>query len=364
MDAMKYEAHVVIASSVEAAALPTPVPLTEPPAPQTYTTTMTIETPCVVTIAGTTYAAGTAVRFSTTGALPTGVVAGTEYYLGARDDATYKLYATAAAAIVGGTSDDIDTTGSQSGTHTATIWTNGRPVAGKRGVIPCSKATRALLFFAGTAAADKDSSYQVQGVQHVSQTRTWIVEKVAAGVGTLGSCSLAGVMTNGLVADTLTETTGCPLASVYSPANDTPAVLTIDVSSFDYLIVDVTSYEASDAPTTMAVLAMLTTLAAVGGSTEDGQQDIVHVISEGVEAAAAGNTEITLHASTLCQKFRFWLDAGSSVVRVSSLGAARNYSPAYGDDMGPQTIRLSPPATSITVFFDGAVGNLNWVAGN
>lgn len=77
------------------------------------TCTMTIASPAVVTKVGHGYAAGDKILFRTTGALPTGVTAGTVYYvlaagLGADD---FSFSATDGGAAV-------NTSGSQSGTHT------------------------------------------------------------------------------------------------------------------------------------------------------------------------------------------------------------------------------------------------------
>lgn len=80
-----------------------------------YTTvTMTIASPCVVTDTGHTKSNGDTVRFSTTSALPTGIVADTTYYVINKATNTYELSATS-----GGTA--INTSGTQSGTHTAKI---------------------------------------------------------------------------------------------------------------------------------------------------------------------------------------------------------------------------------------------------
>lgn len=89
------------------------------------------------------------------------------------------------------------------------------------------------------------------------------------------------------------------------------------------------------------------------------------VVSSGRTASVAGAVAITLHASTVCEFFKFWLDAGSSSVRVNPSGSVADVDTVkYDDTMGVQTIRLATPATTITVFFDGAIGNLNWIAGN
>lgn len=74
--------------------------------------TITIATPGVVTVAAAP-ANGDVVIFTTTGALPTGITAGTTYYVINRTATTFRISATS-----GGTA--INTSGSQSGVHTAT----------------------------------------------------------------------------------------------------------------------------------------------------------------------------------------------------------------------------------------------------
>jgi len=82
------------------------------------TATMTIASPCVVTLASNGFSPGQAVRFTTTGALPTGIVAGTTYYAGNMVGSTFNLYDTEANAIAGGATGRVNTSGSQSGTQT------------------------------------------------------------------------------------------------------------------------------------------------------------------------------------------------------------------------------------------------------
>lgn len=76
--------------------------------------TITIATPGVLTWTNHGFQNGDPVVLSTTGALPTGLVAGTTYYIVAKTTDTFEL-----AATVGGTA--INTTGSQSGIHTAVV---------------------------------------------------------------------------------------------------------------------------------------------------------------------------------------------------------------------------------------------------
>jgi hypothetical protein len=76
------------------------------------TVTITIASPGVVTYAGHGLAANAPISFSTSGALPTGLTAGTTYYVKTVLDAnTFTVSATAGGSA-------INTSGSQSGTHT------------------------------------------------------------------------------------------------------------------------------------------------------------------------------------------------------------------------------------------------------
>jgi len=83
------------------------------------TVTITIASPAVVTYTAHGFTANRPVQFSTTGTLPTGIVAGTTYYVIAAGLTanTFEISAT-----VGGTA--INTSGSQSGTHTCTAVPN------------------------------------------------------------------------------------------------------------------------------------------------------------------------------------------------------------------------------------------------
>jgi hypothetical protein len=78
------------------------------------TVTMTIASPAVVSMTNT-LAAGDQVVFTTTGALPTGVTAGTVYYVisSGLSGSQFEFSATPGGAAV-------NTSGSQSGTHTCT----------------------------------------------------------------------------------------------------------------------------------------------------------------------------------------------------------------------------------------------------
>lgn len=75
------------------------------------TATITIATPAVIT-STVLYNDGAAIKFSTTGALPTGITAGTTYYVYNADGLTFQLLDSAGAVV--------NTSGSQSGVHTIT----------------------------------------------------------------------------------------------------------------------------------------------------------------------------------------------------------------------------------------------------
>ena len=95
--------------------------------------TITLASPAVATIAsGTGLVKGIGLVLSTTGALPTGLTAGTTYYAGNIGATTFNFYDTEANAITGDATGRVDTSGSQSGIHTATsAYWNGLTTAQK-----------------------------------------------------------------------------------------------------------------------------------------------------------------------------------------------------------------------------------------
>lgn len=101
--------------------------------------TFTIATPCVVTLS-VLLADGTAVQFATTGALPTGLTAGTTYYLRNVDGAIANLSATPAGAL-------INTSGTQSGTHRISLLVDAPT---KQNYIAVSDTSRFLMLFGTT----------------------------------------------------------------------------------------------------------------------------------------------------------------------------------------------------------------------
>lgn len=110
--------------------------------------TVSIASPGVVTLAGHGFAADTAVILTTTGALPTGLTAGTIYYVRNPATDTFELSAT-----VGGAS--INTTGSQSGTHeviraASWVWSTNVSEVAFTGI---EGATELLIYAHGVAVS-------------------------------------------------------------------------------------------------------------------------------------------------------------------------------------------------------------------
>ena len=86
--------------------------------PTLGTFTVTIASPAVVTLTGHGLQNGDRVRLFTTGALPTGLSVNTDYYVKSATTNTFRLAATPGGA-------DINTSGSQSGTHTLQLFQHG-----------------------------------------------------------------------------------------------------------------------------------------------------------------------------------------------------------------------------------------------
>lgn len=110
------------------------------PTYSTNTVTITIASPGVVSDAGHAYVAGDQIVFSTTGALPTGIVAGTVYFVrNPVAGVSYEISATTGGAA-------INTTGTQSGTHSVgrAFGTTGSNFVHKTGNLPALTGTLLL----------------------------------------------------------------------------------------------------------------------------------------------------------------------------------------------------------------------------
>ena len=141
------------------------------------TVTMTIATPCVVTWAAHGLVNGVAIQLATTGALPTGLSVGTTYYIVSATTNTFQL-----AATRGGSA--INTTGTQSGVHTATCLA---AIAG---------CTRAQL---GTTAATHGNGSTVQSFYQLTGNCIDLALKLLASTGNGSTAYLTGLAATSFV---------------------------------------------------------------------------------------------------------------------------------------------------------------------
>lgn len=145
------------------------------------TVTMTIASPGVVTWTGHAFENGDPIVLTTTGALPTGYTAGTTYYIVNKASNTFQLSAT-----VGGTA--INTSGSQSGTHTGIHAPHGRGDTSSTFNVPDLRGRTVIaLDNLGGSAASRITSSSTNGLNSVvpggaggAQTHTLITGEMPA----------------------------------------------------------------------------------------------------------------------------------------------------------------------------------------
>lgn len=142
------------------------------------TVTMTIASPCVVTL-GTALPANTPIVFTTTGALPTGITAGVTYYVYNPVGSTCNLVSSL------GSTTAINTSGSQSGVHTGTT-----------GIIEAVNATRAYsaasadtATTAGTVTSATSNGFGVRAVVPSPITSAAFTGSVSGNTLTVSSVS-------------------------------------------------------------------------------------------------------------------------------------------------------------------------------
>ena len=161
------------------------------------TVTTTIATPCVVSWTAHGLNEGDPIVFTTTGALPTGITAGTTYYVSKSPGTNSFNVSTSRANAAAGTL--VATSGSQSGTHTATvnvrqrgtgagttelqlkngIWTNKNSITLKNGA------------GAGTSGIAANTALYVGTIYCTASGQTWMAFNPAAASG--GSNGFLGV---------------------------------------------------------------------------------------------------------------------------------------------------------------------------
>lgn len=163
--------------------------------PTLGTFTVTIASPAVVTLTAHGLRTGDQIYMTTTGALPTGLAINTIYYVNVIDANTFRVCTTQSNAFSG---TYINTTGTQSGTHTATYCPYGLgdgtttfTIPDLRGYVPAGKDDM------GGSAANRLNLNTTQGVRGYNlgnvggeQSHTLITSEIPAHVHSLATSSV------------------------------------------------------------------------------------------------------------------------------------------------------------------------------
>lgn len=135
------------------------------------TCTITIATPGVITLASHGFAANQEIEFTTTGALPTGLSAGTKYYVRNPAANTFEVSATSGGA-------SINTSGTQSGTHTCWAIRDSKTLTSSEIMNTTDNSTSGVIVpFPMTApyAVDTSASKWRYRVSQGSGTNNWLL---------------------------------------------------------------------------------------------------------------------------------------------------------------------------------------------
>lgn len=143
---------------------------------KTNTITFTIASPCVVTWNSHGLATGQSIQFSSTGTLPTFSVFQAVYYIRKIDSNTFHLYNTLSNAMnINATTGRINTSGTQSGTHTGESYLYGNGdgsttfnVPDLRGASPRGAGTSSGYIEPSILTLGEKTDDQLQGHRHLS----------------------------------------------------------------------------------------------------------------------------------------------------------------------------------------------------
>lgn len=155
-------------------------------APTYGTVTMTIASPCVVTLAAHGLQTGDSIYLTTSGALPTGLSINTRYWVVKVDANTFNLASSLANALAG---TKINTSGTQSGTHTMKGAAYGIGdgsttfnVPDMRGLIPVGRNVSDATDFGGVGQTGGEKTHVLALGEMPAHTHT-----ISGGSGTSGS---------------------------------------------------------------------------------------------------------------------------------------------------------------------------------
>jgi hypothetical protein len=214
------------------------------PGNQSSTVTISIAAPGVITYAGHGLSANAPVVFTTTGALPTGIVSGTTYYIcstavSAMTANTFQISSTAGGS-------PITTSGTQSGAHTCTVPTYTEDSVANRYLWNYYNQTQRLMSRTDSLATwDYTTATTRQSNASLLNQLNFIIGISNNPVNVLYSCSLvntnAGVlMTSSIGLDSITANTGInfSIGQVYQPViSGTVAELTVTTSYSNYVAI-------------------------------------------------------------------------------------------------------------------------------
>jgi hypothetical protein len=205
---------------------------------------MTIAAPGVITYTAHGLSANAPVVFTTTGALPTGIVAGTTYYLCSTAVTAMTANTFQISATAGGS--PITTTGSQSGTHTCTVPTYTESSKANRYLWNYyNQSPRLMSRTESLSTWDYTTATTRQSNASLLNQLNFIIGISNNPVNAIYTCSMsntvAGVlMTSSIGIDSTTSSTGSnhSIGQIHQPvASSTVAEVTAVTSYSDYVAV-------------------------------------------------------------------------------------------------------------------------------
>lgn len=181
-----------------------------------YTVVMTVGVPCLITLSGNGFANGQIVIFSTTGTLPTGIVAGKPYYIVQRTINNFKVSLKKNGL-------PINTSGTQSGVHTASFGVH-RVYESLQGTNTGNKPwdTVNSAFWLDTAPTNKFAMFDI-GVS--TQTISQDIIKIVAQVNERAdSIALVNISAGGTI-DITARDPAPAFMSIVTISNASPAIV-------------------------------------------------------------------------------------------------------------------------------------------
>ena len=253
--------------------------------PVAETVTITIASPAVITAASVPVV-NTPVVFSTTGALPTGITAGTTYYVLAPTATTFNI-----AATIGGTA--INTSGTQSGTQTATFssqFSDALNISSSSKLalnLPNIAETATISATAATGTINYDLLTQSVLYYTTAATANWTVNTRGNSLTTLNSIMGIGqsltfaflVQNQNLSAVTTTITIATPAVFTITgtlPVNGTPVTFSSTGALPTGLTAGATYYVINASGSTFNVSATVGGSAIATSGTQSGTQTVTY----------------------------------------------------------------------------------------